>query len=576
VVKHHYILLALLNLALPFSALALDTLETSIDRNPAIVGEYLLLSVTADDNIDGGNLDTSALRQNFIIGRTSVSRSTQIINFDTSQQTQWQVLIAPKNTGNLVIPILTIDGVSSSPISLKVVPRGSQPEQTKTLFIRTHLSSDTAYVGQLITYKVKLYLAVELQRGVLTAPTLDGAEIKQLGKDVDSTELLNGRRYRVIERTYAMIADKPGKLVIDGSHFSGDILLQTSRNGGMFSFNQSRPIEANAAKSMLNIKPIPSEYHGEWLVSDLVVLNEDWPETTPEYEVGAPITRTITLLASNTDETSLPELSISVPSGLKTYPEKALRKTYLQDNQMVSQLTQTLAIVPTKPGNYTLPEISVPWWNPHTQRQEVAQLPVRHIIVTGAADAQLPILNQNGQDQFQANDQGNDQGNAQTHALTGSASYWPWLTLVFALLWLATLVLWRRALNQGISAATLTKEHGASDSGPVSARVSRPKYEQSQHALAQIESAGAANDTSKVLSALQRYFSEQYGQTMTLSSICQLSPMLASAINSLQASAFSKVKSELDYHGLLEAIKAAPAKTNDQNNSALEALNPNT
>ena len=242
-------ILALLALSLSTPAYALTTLETSVDRNPAIEGEYLVLSIKADDDVDNGSLDTSILLKDFIVGRTSVSRSTQIMNFDASKETRWQVLLAPKRAGIIEIPALTIKGVSSTPIKLTVSAPGSQPQQMKSLFIRSSLSSEEAYVGQLITYKVKLYLAVELQRGVLSAPNVEGAQLKQLGEDIDTTEILDGRRYRVIERTYSIIADTPGKLALSGASFSGDVLVEAARRGGMFSFNESRPMQAKAAPS---------------------------------------------------------------------------------------------------------------------------------------------------------------------------------------------------------------------------------------------------------------------------------------------------------------------------------------
>ena len=124
-------ILALLALSLSTPAYALTTLETSVDRNPAIEGEYLVLSIKADDDVDNGSLDTSILLKDFIVGRTSVSRSTQIMNFDASKETRWQVLLAPKRAGIIEIPALTIKGVSSAPIKLTVSAPGSQPQQMK-------------------------------------------------------------------------------------------------------------------------------------------------------------------------------------------------------------------------------------------------------------------------------------------------------------------------------------------------------------------------------------------------------------------------------------------------------------
>lgn len=555
------IYLAFIMLVLSFPTFAVSVLETSVDRNPAVEGEYLVLTITADDDVSTGELDTSALLKHFIVGRTSVSRSTQIVNFDSKKQTRWQVLLAPKSAGNVVIPALSIDGIASKPINLSVVSSGSQPEQMKNLFIRTSVSTEEAYVGQLITYNVKLFLAVDLQRGVLSAPALDGAQIKQLGEDSDSTEIYNGKRYRVIERIYGIIADQPGELTIEGTGFSGDVLVQGSRRGGMFAFNESRPMQAKAAKSVLLINPVPNEFHGEWLVSDLVALNEEWPEEEQEYQVGNPITRTISLLASNTDETSLPEIQIDTPEGLKTYPEKPLRKTFLRDKQMVSQLTQTLAIVPTKAGEYTLPEISVPWWNPHTKRQEHATLPARKITVIGSItpEVNLPTL--------------------QVTPENASAGYWPWLTLLFALLWLATLLLLQKS-RQKCQRLKLTASDGqnhSTDHITVNAQERHPFVKPAVITLssfAALEQACNENNPGRVLTTLQAFFTELYSQPMSLSDIANLSTDLNMAISQLQLCAFSKQQTPVDYPLILSAVKSTPKRQMAENSTALVELNP--
>jgi hypothetical protein len=539
-------LLAFITLSASFPSFALSSIEASVDRNPAVEGQYLVLTIEADDDVSTGKLDTSALLKDFIVGRTSVSRNTQIVNFDASRKTTWQVLLSPLHTGNIKIPALSIDGVSSAPISLTVVTADSQPEQMESLFIRGTLSTDEAYVGQMITYKVKLYLAVDLQRGVLSAPTPDGAQIKQLGEDIDKAERVNGKRYRVIERVYSIIADQPGELTIEGAGFSGDVLVQASRRGGMFAFNESKPMQAKAPTSVILINPIPSEFHGEWLVSDLVALNEDWPTEPQEYEVGTPITRTINLLASNTDETSLPELTIQLPPELKSYPEKAVRETFLRDKQMVSRLTQTLAIVPTKAGTYTLPEIRVPWWNPFTKKQEVASLPARTINVISSQniESQLPVIN------------------SSTEASVTN-EFWPWLTLLFATLWIITLILWRKALMR-----PATDQLTSSDAPSMS--VSK----NTESAFKKLEAACHEKEAGKVLSALQTYFSEAHKQTMTLNDIAGLSATLNNAINALQVSAFSRSKSELDYNLILSAVRSAPNNKEQNSLSPLAQLNP--
>ncbi|KPN75035.1 BatD family protein [Shewanella xiamenensis] len=552
VIRQFFILL-ILCIAVINPAFALSKLEASVDRNPVMEGEYFVLNVSADDEVDTGKLDTSILLKDFIVGRTSVSRSTQIMNFDAVKETRWQVLLAPKQKGQLTIPSFSIDGVSSAEIPLKVVEAGAQPEQAKNLFIDAKVSSDEAYVGQLITYKVKLYLAVELQRGVLNAPVIEGAQIKQIGEDKDGSEIIDGRRYRVIERTYGIIPDLPGQVNIKGATFSGDVLVESQRRGGMFGFNESRPMQAGAPSLSIQVNPAPASFLGQWLVADLVVLKESFPEDVKEFTVGSPITRTITLLASNADENSLPDIVQGLPPELKSYPEKPQRQSFVRDAQIVSQYSITSAIVPSKAGTFTLPEVKVPWWNPHLKRQEIATLPARTIEVKGGAIIDTPV-----EPNWQANTSTRNEG-------SWSANLFALLWLVTLIAWGVTLVAWRRALKR---------------QRPVNTQV-QPQPLVLGYGLKGLEQACARGHVSDILQQLQQYFSEQAARPMTLDKIAAQSNELAEAIRQLQALAYGgKANSSTQLadavKALLSAVKSGNLKTMVQPSTPLRPLNPNS
>lgn len=552
VIRQFFILL-ILCIAVINPAFALSKLEASVDRNPVMEGEYFVLNVSADDEVDTGKLDTSILLKDFIVGRTSVSRSTQIMNFDAVKETRWQVLLAPKQKGQLTIPSFSIDGISSAEIPLKVVEAGAQPEQAKNLFIDAKVSSDEAYVGQLITYKVKLYLAVELQRGVLNAPVIEGAQIKQIGEDKDGSEIIDGRRYRVIERTYGIIPDLPGQVNIKGATFSGDVLVESQRRGGMFGFNESRPMQAGAPSLSIQVNPAPASFQGQWLVADLVVLKESFPEDVKEFTVGSPITRTITLLASNADENSLPDIVQGLPPELKSYPEKPQRQSFVRDAQIVSQYSITSAIVPSKAGTFTLPEVKVPWWNPHLKRQEIATLPARTIEVKGGAIIDTPV-----EPNWQANTSTRNEG-------SWSANLFALLWLVTLIAWGVTLVAWRRALKR---------------QRPVNTQV-QPQPLVLGNGLKGLEQACARGHVSDILQQLQQYFSEQAARPMTLDKIAAQSNELAEAIRQLQALAYGgKANSGTQLadavKALLSAVKSGNLKTMVQPSTPLRPLNPNS
>jgi hypothetical protein len=519
-------LFSLLLFIIATPAFALSQVQATVDRNQIVAGEYLVLDITADDDLNAGALDTSVLLDDFIVGRTSVGRSTKMVNFDTSKETRWQILLSPKSLGIVTIPAFNITGVSSQPITLKVMPQGAQPSEVQNVFIDVNTNASDAYVGQLITYRVKLYLAVELQRGVLSAPVIEGAQIKQIGEDKDGSEIVEGRRFRVIERTYGIIADLPGELVINGASFSGDVLVEAPRRGGMFGFNESRPIQTEAQRQVIQINSTPPSYQGKWLVSDIAVLKETWPDDISEFEVGSPITRTISLIASNTDDTSLPDIDIPLAEGLKAYPEKPLRQTFVRENQVISQYSITTAIVPTKPGTYTLPEIRVPWWNPHLKKQQFASLPARTINVIGST---VIPTNMPSTDRFTVN---------------GSAAYWPYISAILATFWIITLILWRKAVAA---------------SGPISEQTPKrnkmPRTTETTELNAIIEACDR-NDSSGAIKAVQRYFTERLGQPMSLTQISGLSTPLALAIHKLQADKYSRQPQALDKKSLMETILA--------------------
>ncbi|GIU53375.1 BatD family protein [Shewanella sp. KT0246] len=537
------IVIALLAILFTGQAFAVSQIQATVDRNPVMQGEYFVLNVTADADLNAGLLDTSPLLKDFVVGRTSVGRSTQIVNFDATKETRWQVLLSAKNTGTVTIPSFTMEGVKSNPINLTVAKAGSQPQQMRNLFVEGELSTNEAYVGQLITYKVKLFLAAELQRGVISAPEIAGTEIKQIGEDKDSVEVVDGRRFRVIERTYSIIADTAGTLAIKGAGFSGDILVEAPRRGGMFGFNESRPMQARAEDTQMTIMPIPDVYQGEWLASDLLIAKEVWPEDQGnEFEIGTPITRTINIVASNADSNSLPDIKLTMPDGLKSYPEKPIRQTVVRDNQVIAQYSLTSAIVPTKPGTFTLPEITIPWWNTHLRQQQYATIPARTVTITGTI-ATTPEV-----------------ATAPTRANNEQSSLWPWLTLLFATLWLITLALWIKARSKKQAQIPVLPTSNTTAKSPAN--------------IDEIAKACDNNDVTLVISLLQQLYSTRLAKPMTLSDIAYLSDALSKAIHQVQQAKYSKSSSMIDKNMLLSAIEQTQVNQQQNTTSPLSSLNP--
>ncbi|GAA60594.1 protein BatD [Pseudoalteromonas sp. BSi20652] len=356
---------------------AATKLEASVDKNPVLAGEFFMLSISVDDTVKGEQPDTSSLLKDFVVGPTSLSSRTNIINGSINKQTTWSVKLMTRTEGDYTIPAFSVAGLTSQPIKLKVAKRSVDADKNNEIFLKTSLSSNSLFVQEAGVYTVKLYLSKELLDGSLSTPSMEDAQLTQLGKQTESYELVDGKRYLVITREYLIQPQKSGAYTIAGPAFQGRV-QQNYRQLEVSALGDDQQVE---------IKPIPSDYKGAWLPSELVNLDEEWQPNDNTVEVGTPITRTITLTALGVTKEQLPEISMPTIDGIRSYPDKKENNNAVRDGRVVSQQTASYALLPQKPGTYTLPEIKLPWFNTKMNRISVATIPKRTITVTPSSTA---------------------------------------------------------------------------------------------------------------------------------------------------------------------------------------------
>ncbi|TKB55535.1 BatD family protein [Ferrimonas aestuarii] len=524
------------------SGWAYSNLEASVDANPVVVQQSFVLTVVADDEIDANALDTGPLNSDFVVARTNVSRSTQMINFDTRRETRWQVVLIPKKVGNFLIPSLTAAGQQSKPIQLKVVANASSAGQLPQVFLRAELGSDEVWLGQTVDYQVKLYLAGELQRGVLSEPELESALIQQKGADSNTVEVINGRRYRVIERHYGVTPQVAGSHQLKGSDFSGDI-LKPNRSRDLFSRSLSTPVQLMGDTLELKVKQPPASFTEPWLVANLVSLNETWSPEQQTIKVGEPLSRIVTLTAIGTTEAALPNLEISYPDGLKSYPDKPDRSDDIQGQEVVARLSQSTAIVPNKPGTYTLPEVKVAWFNAKLNRKEYATLPARTLTVEPSANAPQPVAV-------------TPEATVTTVevATPWHKNLWFYISLI---LWVALILSLIWGYRRGHTAPAIEQTHSKPDNN-----LSANFDELLKH-----------NQLGKVLSMLPGQLDGLRGETHTLAQVKQRFPELKVILDDLERQRYSGQGVAIDLKPLSKALNTL-SKSEQSHRHSLGPLNP--
>ena len=342
----------------------------SVDRSRIIIGETLTLTISVDEN-SNEEPDLTELEDVFTVLGTSKSSSTQIINNSYSTQTSWQISLMPNGVGENTIPPIKVGSQQTKPIQISVTKSDPNAKANGDVFIEAETDKTKAFVKEQIILTVRLFYGIALSEGSLSDPVASDTIITQLDKGANYRTVRDGRSYEVVERRYAMFAEKSGKLELNPIIFNG---RDNSSRRSFSMFATGKPVRAVSKPVEIEIKPIPQTSIGkDWLPASNVQISQEW--SSQPYKVGEPITRTITLYVEGLNETQIPEIDLGEIDGIRVYPEQPLSQTEKEAENLKSWKQVKLAMIPTQSGKIRIPEFQLEWFNTKTGQVEFAKLP---------------------------------------------------------------------------------------------------------------------------------------------------------------------------------------------------------
>lgn len=373
------------------------SVHATVDRNSVALGE----TVTLDLHIQGdaNNLampDLSVLNADFDVMGTSQNSSLSVVNGTATSELTLGVMLRPRHAGALTIPALVIAGSRTEPMQVNVTsatspsPAGASATGSRDIFLESQVEPKNAYVGQQLSYTVKLFFATSISSGSLDAPQVSGLQVSRSGDDANYAVERNGRQYHVLERRFALVPQHAGRIDIPALNFQGVAL---DPNDPDSFFGARKPVSADAPPVSIDVKPAPADWGSTaWLPARTLTLTLDGlPGEKDAVRVGQPLNLTMTLQATGLPAETLPPLSLPPLDGATVYPDKPLTTTRNDGPWVVGQRQQAFAIVPGRPGTLTIPATSVKWWDVLNNRMAVAEVPARQFVVLpaiGAADVQ--------------------------------------------------------------------------------------------------------------------------------------------------------------------------------------------
>ncbi len=476
----------LLLLAVLLSPTALAALEARIDRDRVALGDSLELVVVATEGEDVADIDLAPLQQDFVIMGRSTRSSMSITNGRRESTTELIMQISPRRSGSLTVPILAVDGQRTRPLSLQVGPAPDSSAGDTDVFFEAVLDREETWVQGQVILTLRLHQAVNLEARSISELKLDTAYVHTLEQNSFQRQV-NGRPFLITEIRYALFPEQSGELVIPAQTFSG---RETRPRRSLFDNNSGRLISRSTEPVSIEVKSRPQSFPAgsTWLPARDLVISEQWSSDPEQLAVGESVTRTLSLNGYGLQGAQLPPMEPPSLPGLKIYPDQPDISDGQSSDGLIGRRSESAAFIATEPGNYTLPELRIPWWDTNADTLRWAILPARNIMVTGSAVTQPATEQSTSQAPTTA-------PGPSSSTVSPNLWLWQWVAVISSAGWLVTLfVLWRRPASQTVAR-----------SAPVSGG------EKEKALFAELERACQNHDARAARQALGRWASTQPG-----------------------------------------------------------------
>lgn len=404
----------LLSLVAPARALAqAGSVRTEVDARKIGVDDAVTLSIVLDG--DAASLDAGlpTMKNLRVVAGPSTSTQISFINGSMSRQKILSYVLRGEKPGPAEISAISIQGFApTAAIPIEVVPGSIRPAQQQQdpfgrdpfggrdpfeelfgrpqrrqpvsegkLFVEAVASRATARVGEPILVTYYVYTQISLS-GVefADAPKYPGfwaEEIDRAAGDSTGTNVaVQGEpflRYPVLERL--LFPTRAGTLEIPEAR------LRLVPSGGVFGV--AAPIERGTKALRLKIEPLPKEASDTAAVG---TYNVEASTDRTSLALGDALTFRFKISGRGNLKWIDAAPKLEVPSA-RIFPPRVVTDLRTTRQGVEGSKTWEFVIVPEKEGDYEIPAIPFPFFDPQTQSLRTERTQAIPIAVVAAANA---------------------------------------------------------------------------------------------------------------------------------------------------------------------------------------------
>ena len=360
-----------------------QTLTVSSDKNPAIVGEQILLQYSINTEAEDFKSPNFNGLQVLSGPNPSTQSSYTFVNGKSQSNisTTYSFYLLARKAGTYTISpaSINVDGktINSKPFTLNIVKANEKNKVEKekianNLFIKVNVNKKNIVIGEQIMVTYTLYTRLELQNTEITSlPSLNGFWTKDLKTSSQfNRKIIEGLAYNVVViKKSVLTAQKSGQLEIDPIKLRCNIRIQNRQNNrDPFAnfFGRNYQIQEQEIKSKpiyISVREIPdqpSNYNGA--VGNLDVTSEVDNITINANEA---INYKITITGTGNIELIKP-LEIQFPEEFEVYEPKVSEKIF-EGGLKRSIKTFDYLLIPRYQGTYSIPSANLIVYNPEDE-----------------------------------------------------------------------------------------------------------------------------------------------------------------------------------------------------------------
>ena len=245
-------------------------------------------------------------------------------------------------------------------------------------------------MGEPVLSTISIYRRIKLLDTQEIANNSPDTIVVKLEGGVEDTQEIDGTPYRVTTFYRYLVPIKPGVLEIPPFVLYTIVPDQRYRQrrdpfGGLFGGPRGKEKRVRSGKNTLTVNPVPSENRPANFRELVGVYEGSVNLDKSEIKMGETVTATIEIAGNGRLET-LREIKLELGDFAKIYPDKPEITTSPTPEIYSANGLYKIAIVPTKPGEFDLGQVVIPYFDPERKSFSEMNLELGKIRVEGSKE----------------------------------------------------------------------------------------------------------------------------------------------------------------------------------------------